>query len=434
MRLTFTTLVLIIFTSTATQAQTPSMEELWQIIQQQQAEIDALKDKDTQTDQQLEETRKQVSTNILRVDATGAAIDSLARNRPGGSSWTEKTQLGGYGELHYNNLDATNNVNDLNEIDFHRFVIYFNHQFNDDLRFFSELELEHSVAGKDKDGEIEIEQAYLQYDLDDNHVIQGGLFLIPVGILNETHEPNTFYGVERNSVEKIIIPTTWWEAGGGIGGGYSNGLNWAVTATSGLAMTDNYQIRKGRQKVSGATANDPAYTARLRYTGIPGLELSATYQYQVDADQGASTDIGAGRLMSAHMVLNKGPFGLRALWADWQFDGDGIEAAGADNQSGWYVEPSFKFSPGNYDIGVYARYEDVDGYATKGDADECNVDEDVDEKCQVGKFDEWQVGVNYWPAKTVVLKFDYRERSHNQTLAAENFDFKGFNVGLGYSF
>ncbi len=424
MRLTLTTLLLIILTSSAIQAQTPSTEELWQIIQQQQAEIDALKDKDTITDQQLEETRKQVSTNILRVDATGAAIDSLARNRPGGSSWTEKTQLGGYGELHYNDLDATNNDNDLNEIDFHRFVIYFNHQFNDDLRFFSELELEHSVAGEDKDGEIEIEQAYLQYDLDDNHVIQGGLFLIPVGILNETHEPNTFYGVERNSVEKIIIPTTWWEAGGGIGGGYSNGLNWAVTATSGLAMTDNYQIRKGRQKVSEAAANDPAYTARLRYTGIPGLELSATYQYQVDADQGASTDIEAGQLMSAHMVLNKGPFGLRALWADWQFDGDGIEAAGADNQSGWYVEPSFKFSPGNYDIGVYARYEDVDGYATKGDADEF----------QVGKFDEWQLGFNYWPVKTVVLKFDYRERSHDQTLAAENFDFEGFDVGLGYSF
>ncbi len=424
MRLTMTTLILLFLTSTATQAQTPSMEELWKIIQQQQAEIDALKDKDTQTDQQLEETRKQVSTNILRVDATGAAIDSLARNRPGGSSWTEKTQLGGYGELHYNNLDAANDANDLNEIDFHRFVIYFNHQFNDDLRFFSELELEHSVAGEGKDGEIEIEQAYLQYDLDDNHVIQGGLFLIPVGIINETHEPNTFYGVERNSVEKIIIPTTWWEAGGGIGGGYANGLNWAVAATSGLSMTDNYQIRKGRQKVSEATANDPAYTARLRYTGIPGLELSATYQYQVDADQGASTDIESGQLVSAHMVLNKGPFGLRALWADWQFDGDGIEAAGADNQSGWYVEPSFKFSPGNYDIGVYARYEDVDGYATKGDTDEF----------QVGKFDEWQVGVNYWPVKTVVLKFDYRERSHDQTLAAENFDFEGIDVGIGYSF
>jgi len=66
----------------------------------------------------------------------------------------------------------------------------------------------------------------------------------------------------------------------------------------------------------------------------------------------------------------------------------------------------------------------VDGYATKGDADEI----------QVGKFDEWQLGINYWPVKTVVLKFDYRERSYDQTLAAENYDFKGIDVGLGYSF
>ena len=40
--------------------------------------------------------------------------------------------------------------------------------------------------------------------------------LVPVGFLNEVHEPPTFYGVERNPVEKNVIPTTWWEGGIGI--------------------------------------------------------------------------------------------------------------------------------------------------------------------------------------------------------------------------
>ena len=62
-------------------------------------------------------------------------------------------------------------------------------------------------------GEIELEQAYVEYDLTENHHAKAGVFLLPVGILNETHEPPTFYGVERNPVESNIIPTTWWAGG-----------------------------------------------------------------------------------------------------------------------------------------------------------------------------------------------------------------------------
>ena len=429
-----TTFTLALLTMSVAQAQDPapkSIDDLWKIIQQQQAEIDSLKTKDAATEQELTQTREQVSVNEQRVNATGDAIDTMANNQSSLASWVENTQVGGYGELHYNNLDAENSTNDVKEMDLHRFVLYFNHQFNDDLRFFSEFEIEHSIAGDDEDGEVEVEQAYLQYDLNDNHTVQGGVFLLPIGIINETHEPNTFYGVERNSVEKNIIPATWWEGGAAVSGHYQNGLSWDFAMTSGLEMTDNYVVRKGRQKVSEASANDPAYTARLKYTGVPGLELSASYQLQVDAAQGKATDdldnpidIGQGQLLSTHAVYNKGPFSLRALWAEWDFDGEDIKAAGADSQSGWYVEPSWKFSPGNYDIGIYARYEDLDGYATKGDLNEF----------QVGKFDEWQVGINYWPVENVVVKFDYRDRNYDKALTSADYDFTGIDLGLGYSF
>ncbi|MCP4002094.1 MAG: porin [Gammaproteobacteria bacterium] len=423
-----TLLVLLAIPVLQAQAQTPApgnISELWEIIQQQQAEINSLKSKDAKTKQELAETREKVSANEQRVNATDDAIDTMANSQSTLASWAENTQIGGYGEMHYNNLDAKDSSKDVKEIDLHRFVLYFNHQFNDDLRFFSELEVEHSIAGDDQNGEVELEQAYLQYDLNDNHTIQGGLFLVPVGIINENHEPNTFYGVERNSVEKIIIPTTWWEGGAALSGHYENGLSWDFAMTSGLEMSNNYQIRKGRQKVSKASANDPAYTARLKYTGVPGLELAASYQLQVNAAQGKSSeDIGQGQLISTHAIYNKGPLSVRALWADWDFDGDDIKAAGANNQSGWYVEPSWKFSPGNYDIGIYARYENLDGYAIKGDTDEF----------QVGEFDEWQVGISYWPVENVVIKFDYRERDYDEALTAATYDFTGIDLGLGYSF
>ncbi|MGI9291241.1 MAG: porin [Gammaproteobacteria bacterium] len=423
------TTLLVTSTAQAQDSGPRTVEDLWKIIQQQQAEIDALKNDNKNTQQQLADTQQQVVQNEQAVNATGDALENISTVSGSLADWVENTQIGSYGELHYNNLSAEDNEADIKEIDFHRFVLFLNHQFNDRLRLFSEIELEHSIAGDEEDGEFELEQAYIQYDLDDNHKLNGGLFLMPVGILNETHEPNTFYGVERNSIEKFIIPTTWWEAGAAVNGAYANGLSWDLAMTSGLEIGDNYEIRGGRQKVSEASANDPAYTARLKYTGISGLELSTSYQLQMDANQGKNSDIEQGQLMEAHAIYTNGGFGLRALWAEWDFDGDGIEAADADSQKGWYVEPSYRFRPGNWDIGVFARYEDVDSY--KLSTKEINGAEDA---YQLGQFDEWSVGVNYWPIPNVVIKADYRERNYDESKTADIFDFTGIDLGLGYSF
>ena len=115
------------------------------------------------------------------------------------------------------------------------------------------------------------------------------MFLVPLGILNETHEPPTFYGVERNDVESIIIPSTWWEAGAGLSGNFANGLSWNAAFHSGLEMpasgSSAFRVRSGRQKVAEALASNFASTFRLRYTGVPGRELSASYQYQSDPSQ-----------------------------------------------------------------------------------------------------------------------------------------------------
>jgi hypothetical protein len=409
-----------------------SLQELWQILQAQQERIRQLEQESASAREQLSDTDARLESNEQQVVETSRQIDAVSEyteslTSAAGASWTEKTQLGGYGELHYNNLSADDSKYDKKEIDIHRFVIYLNHQFNDRLRLYSELELEHSIAGDDQNGEIELEQAYLQYDLDDRHQINGGLFLVPVGILNETHEPNTFYGVERNDVESIIIPTTWWEGGAAVGGRYSNGLAWDFATTSGLAIPanafnsdgssnkDQYRIRSGRQKVSEANANDLAYTGRIKYTGITGLELASTYQYQTDASQVSGDGLDAGQLLSAHAIFQHGLFTLRALYAGWHFDGDAVEAADADTQTGWYAEPSLKFRPGNYDVGIYARYEVLDAYRAED------------------QFNEWQTGVNYWPVENVVLKFDYRDRNYDLT-AARGRDFNGFDLGMGYVF
>lgn len=347
-------------------ARTPTNAELYEIIQAQQEEIDRL---------------------------VGAREGISAEGR---------TRIGGYGELHYNNLDSKK------EIDFHRFVLFFNHEFNEDTRFYSELEVEHSLTGEGKPGEVELEQAYVEFDLSDQTVVKGGLFLVPVGILNETHEPPTFYGVERNPIESNLVPSTWWEAGAALSGRNASGFSYDIALHSGLDIDPaDYNIRSGRQKVAKAGAEELAVSGRIKYTGIAGLELAASVVSQGDVTQDPAIDGGAGTLLESHAVWNTGPFTLKALYANWKFDGAAAEALDRDTQDGYFVEGAYKLTPA---FGIFTRYNEYDTGGL-GDTAVSQVD----------------VGFNWWPHRNVVVKFDIQNQSK-----AGNDD--GFNVGIGYQF
>ncbi len=333
-------------------------------------------------------------------------------------SWAERTDIGGYGELHYNNLDGEGGASDLDRIDFHRFVLFFSHQFTDRLRFFSELELEHALT-KDTDdgsgpGEVELEQAYIEYDVNYQLTARGGLFLLPVGILNETHEPPTFYGVERNPVENAIIPTTWWAGGAGLTWRVADGWTWDGAIHEGLKVdpTGSIAVRGGRQKTAEADAKDLAFTSRLKWTGMPGLEIAGTYQYQSDITQQSGDNVDAGHLYEAHAVFTRGPFGLRALYAMWDIKGSAADANGADTQEGFYIEPSWKVTP---TVGLFTRYNVWDNQAG---------DDSIDSEKK-----QWDVGVNWWLHQNVVLKADYQSQDNENGQ-----DRNGFNLGVGYQF
>ena len=372
--------------------------------------------------QQIDELKRQLAKTQSQTIETEAKIEAVAEvieTQPAMQPATRKTTIGGYGELHYNNLDADDPERDLNEIDFHRFVLFFGHQFNDKTRFYSEFELEHSLvadSGGKTPGEVELEQAFIEFDLSQDLHSKAGLFLLPVGILNETHEPPTFFGVERNNVESIIVPSTWWEAGAGLNGRWGSDWLWDLALTSGLAMpttgSSAFRVRSGRQKVAKAIASDGAATGRLRYLGIAGLQTALTVQHQFDPSQVANDGLDSGTLLEAHIDYRRGGFGLRALYAHWDFSGEAIEAANVDSQTGWYVEPSYRL---NERLGFYTRFEDVEGARGQD------------------QFDQWELGFNWWPSKNVVIKFDYRNRNHD-LLADSGRDFKGIDLGLGYSF
>src|SRR5579863_6020032 len=181
-------------------------------------------------------------------------------------STTSATALGGYGELTLNAPAIGPSV-----IDLRRLVLFVGHNFNERIRFYSELEVEHAVASSTDRGEFEVEQAYLDGLFTRHFNLRGGLIIMPVGIINVYHEPPTFNGVDRPDVDTLVIPSTWREAGFGVFGEIRTGLSYqvyAVTSFNANGFTAQSGIAEGHQEAQLAYAGDGGLVGRLTYEPI----------------------------------------------------------------------------------------------------------------------------------------------------------------------
>lgn len=264
----------------------------------------------------------------------------------------ERTTVGGYGEVHYTNPTGNQTPAVVNLA---RFVVYLAHSFDDRIAFRSELEVEDAkIEGGQAGGEVALEQAYLDYRLTDWLTLRTGLILPPIGILNETHEPPTFNGVDRPGFDHDVIPTTWREIGvgavGTIPGGH--GLAYRVYLVNGLraaGFSDAEGIREGRQEGRQASFANPSVTGRLEWAR-PGLKIGGSFWYGGSAD--TNTAVGTGSfaapvtLLSADARYETGALALRGVIANISVgDAQAIDAAfgtsAGSRIAGGYLEGAY---------------------------------------------------------------------------------------------
>ncbi len=345
-------------------------------------------------------------------------------------SLTENTTIGGYGNLNYGNFSGGATAKD--QVDLQRFVLFFGHKFNDMVSFKSEFEIEHAVSSSGDKGEAEVEQAYLDFHFTDKVNAKIGLFLIPAGLLNETHEPPTFFGVERNQIESRIIPTTWREAGVAMYGEVLPALKYQVGVTTGFSAKKFNDplvgIKSAHQEGQFAAAEDLSLHAALNYTGINGLLVGGSV-FTGDTGQ-SEPGIGNARLTlwDVHTRYQTGNWDLRALYARGHLgDAADINTATARTDApsafyGWFVEAAnHVWKSGEMDFAPFIRYEKYDSQASLP-FNSVRVDS--------SKNNVWTVGANFWATPQVVLKADYQVYDEKD----EDRGDKRFNLGMGYMF
>ena len=337
--------------------------------------------------------------------------------------------VGGYGEITYNQPESKNG-----ELDVQRLVLLFGYKFNDKVQFVTEIELEHVE-------EVFVEQAFVQYKLGENINARGGLMLIPMGITNEYHEPTTFNGVERPSIDASIVPTTWREIGVGVQGRFNEiSLGYQAYVFNGFRSVNGTKVlggpnglRNGRQKGIKSTVDSPNLSTKVDYYGLPGLRLGlAGYFGRTQAEDEVEKIDGTS--MGISMLGFDARYAFKRITARAQF----IHASLSDTEDyntlnsanlgsalqGWYLEGAYNLLPitKNQQLFAFARYSDYDTHASvegellKNDAYDRN---------------EWTFGLSFKMAPGAILKADYQVKGN----AVDNEDAVGqLNVGLGVWF
>lgn len=376
-----------------------------------------------------------VSLIVLLLIASPTWAGGAKKHEQGESE--SKVHIHGYGELHYSDPigggfpDETKPAS----LDFHRLVWGVSYTLNNHWSLHTEIDFEHAAQ------ELELEFGYVEYRSQYPLGFRIGSMLMPVGPLNEYHEPPLFYSVERPYVQKFIIPTTWNAAGFGIFGVTESGFKYRLYLVEGLnaaKFDDKNGIRDGRQllsdkvvgvadKVVGvakASNNADKFggVGRLEYTGFPGLGVGVSY-YNSAAVGVANAGV---TLWDVDLRYKAAGFDLSLLSAKSKIKGAkaistavgktvGEEQTGQYGEIAYHLNHLIKSMP---DIVPFYRLEQFNTQENTAGADNKLVDQEVQ-----------TYGLAYFPDPNIAIKVDHERWENGKHEKADR-----TNIGVGFMF
>lgn len=353
----------------------------------------------------------------------------------------EKVTIGGYAQIDYNQAIDAETYNN-GKLDVHRMVLLFGYNFSDKTQFVTELELEHVT-------EVYVEQAWINHRISNGLNFRGGLMLVPMGLINEYHEPPTFNGVERPNVDKYIVPTTWREIGAGINGYFSSaGISYQAYLLNGFngydgstKLSGKSGLRSGRQKGAESYISSPNLSLKANWNAISGLKIGASGYFgktQSTLYDELDKNDAAAKSQADSSVVGVSMLGIDGVYTidDFEFRAQYIYASLSNTKAynlfaesdvgsalqGFYVEGAYNYKLGNeYELSPFARYENYNTHLKVDDSLTLN---------EAYNRSEITIGVTFQLSRGAVLKADYQLLSNAATTNSN----AQLNLGIGIWF
>lgn len=390
-----------------------------------------------------------------------------------------RLSIGGYGETALSRNFYSDNVYRYSDpqkyaadkshgrFDIPHYVIYLGYDFGNGWKMKSEIEFEHTGTGAavekefteagewevetEKGGEVEIEQFWIEKSFLPQLNIRAGHIIVPVGGLNNAHEPLNFFTVYRPEGENTILPSTWHDTGISIWG-ISGAWTWNVMIVAGLdafmfdrdnfinaaagspyefkvannygfaARLDNRSLKGLRMSLSGYAGNSmhnsyPNDMRDTRYAAVKGTTLIVAFDFlykskngnlivRSNTDYGHVEDAATISTIKRNLTSNNAPYRKNPV-------GEGAFASGIE--AGYNVLPSDRK---NRKLYLFGRYEYYDSYIPAKEQ-------------QIYGFTARHriaLGLNWLPVPEIAIKAEFSQRFLNSKYNDE----PSVSIGIAY--
>ena len=239
--------------------------------------------------------------------------------------------------------------------------------------------------------------------------------LMPMGLINEKHEPTLFTTVQRPNTEKTLIPSTWHESGVMAYGEITEGLSYRLGGFTALDLSigedkkDNW-LRDSRIGSFGDTQRDDlglGIVARVDYTGVNGLLVGVSGYADTHIKM---YDIHADYKLDA----------MRFYGVYTQTTRSDAPIGEPEKAKGGYLNASYdmlSFTSWSEKMPLFVQYESV------------AAQDAIAGGTSVAPKKRTTVGINYFPHEQVVLKADYAMQTQD-----DKADLAIASVSMGFIF
>jgi hypothetical protein len=189
--------------------------------------------------------------------------------------------VGAYGEVYYGGMQnpAAGGRWQLGSDPARRLVLLPTYAIVENIVFNAEIEFEHAGPGFDNDdklhGTAESEQLWVDFKIADPINWRApGIDLVPIGYINQHHEPTEFYSVFRPELYNGLIPSTWKVPATSVYGTIMDGVRYQVMLSAAQEdFGDSFDCRTAANTVPPGSGTVPCTLGGASYfPGIDGLD------------------------------------------------------------------------------------------------------------------------------------------------------------------
>jgi len=368
-----------------------------------------------------------------------------------------KSTIGGYTDIKYGSLTGPTLDNlSRNSFNQERMVPFIYADITDRIKFATEIEMERGGpnspgANGSASGSLQLEFAQLDYLLTEAINLRAGILLMPVGKFNLLHDSPLNDLPDRPMVDRLVIPSTWFESGAGIYGTLYptrlSKLDYELYAVNGLGcnaqgttVTDTNGLRNCRGSVSRDLNDNKGVVGRVAFSPMLGIEVAGSSfygQYSNRNSAGVNNENNTIGIYAVDWTMQRGPWELigEAAWSRITGNqGTTLATQGPDGMFGYYIQANYHFMPEILKRLAPSHFSDASTFTAVVRWE--TADTDTGDKTRLASgaisnqrdLERLTLGLNFRPIEDTVIKLSYMFNTQKNTSITNFVNNPGNNI------